>query len=487
MAIRHTDVLVVGGELAGAVTAAVCARAGRRVVVLDDDECDDMVAAGVVVPPPDDFCPALESLSRAMAPLEALGQRQDLKRVLPVADGGFQVLHPAHRLDVFLDAERRLRDLRRECGEAAEAVQASLSNRDGSEDAVQALVDHHDAMAVDGFFATRRVRGAWRDGVRGEHVPTLALPPSQGWLADALHGGLAFLSASSQTPAVFQQRLLRALVAGVHVSPLGFRRTLRNQLLEAARQRGTDVIHDEHAAAFVVDGGRVSEVRLSGRNDALSARVVVDATLSRDVRDRISPEKYAARLDAVGGLARPARIRAGVSWVVRRAGLPPGLGARALLAAEDDQPGGGVALLGCLRAPLAADTRKPVPALAVVSASVICDPMQLQAAVERLVTRLERLLPFTRRHVVAELRTTEDTARLAPALYAGPDEPMALGGRGTDGGIKHFFRAGRDVAPALGVEGELWAGHAVAQRAEKFLSRRPLFGGTGGEAAQGLR
>src|SRR5689334_22511917 len=127
MPIRHTDVLIVGGELAGAVAAAMLARTGKRVVLLEEGEGDDAeVAANVVVPPLDDLCPSLDHLPRAMAPLETLGQRQDLRRTVPLSTQPLQVLHPAHRLDLPADVTARRLELRREAGDAGARAAAAL-------------------------------------------------------------------------------------------------------------------------------------------------------------------------------------------------------------------------------------------------------------------------------------------------------------------------------------------------------------------------
>lgn len=138
-------------------------------------------------------------------------------------------------------------------------------------------------------------------------------------------------------------------------------------------------------------------------------------------------------------------------------------------------------LLCVTRDPLAADTRKPNAALAVLSVCVVAPPADVTAAVATAQARLERLFPFTAAHVVERQVTGDKHAPLPTPVYDGPQQAWMLGGRGPLGGLKGLYRAGRDVAPSLGLEGELWAGHAVAQRIEKALSKRPLFGGAAEE------
>ncbi|MEW5853215.1 MAG: hypothetical protein AB2A00_30825 [Myxococcota bacterium] len=490
MAIRHTDVLIIGGELSGAVAAAVCARAGRRVVVLEEGEgADDVAVGGVLVPPVDDLWPNLDGLARAKGVLEALAMHGELRRIMPLSDVSVQVLHPEHRLDLFAEPARRKADLLREAGEAGAQAASRLDEDVQEERLASAVVDTVDPLTDVGFFATRRVKGAYRDAYTPVKTSrALEHGADVDWLRAGLGGALAFLSNGASPPPAVQSRLVRALLMGVHVSPVGGRAALRQLLLDAAKQRGAEIIRDERVAALVVDSGRISEVRMGGRGEARSAKVIVDATWSRDLGERVSPEKHAKRLEQAMGSVQPERVRAAVAWVVKKEGVPPGLGERAILHADGEGPGSEPALLLCERQPVHPETRKVVPGLSVISASVPVAPGDVDAACARLSARLDALLPFTRKHLV-EARNL-GAARLEAsrtAIYRGPEEPMELGGRGLEGGLKGLLRAGRDVAPALGVEGELWAGHAAAIWAEKMLSRKPLFGGQADESPSGPR
>jgi hypothetical protein len=119
-----------------------------------------------------------------------------------------------------------------------------------------------------------------------------------------------------------------------------------------------------------------------------------------------------------------------------------------------------------------------VPGLGVLSLSTVVAPSEVAEACARLEARLDHLLPFTRRHLVAARQvglSPRDVAR--HGLFAGPLEPWVLGGRGLGGGLKRLIRAGRDVAPVMGVEGELWAGQAAAKAAERIVLKRSWFGG----------
>lgn len=486
MAIRHTDVLVVGGELAGAVAAATVARAGKRVVVLEEGEGDDSEVAGnVIVPPVDDLWPALDGLARAMNPLEALGQKQDLRRTIPFSTRALQILHPEHRLDLFTDPALRAADLRREAGEPGAINARNLDDADDVAKAAFTVVESLDPFVPEGFFADRRTRARYRETLpTTRDVPALSGPPELRWLTDTLKGALPFVSNSVDTPPWAVQRLLKALMGGVHVSPLGVRNALRAQLLELARQRGAEIIREERVAAFVVEGGRISEVRLAQRSDAISPKAVIDATWARDVRDRVSPEKHARKLDAMFVNTPIKRVRVGIAWAVKKEGVPPGLGERALVAATGTGPGDDVALLSCTRQPLNVDSRKPVPNLAVLSLCTHVDQGQADNGIARLTERLKQLFPFTERHLVEARSDGKSKFRIAHgAIYGTPEDPSLLGGRGIDGGLKGLFRAGRDVAPVLGAEGEIWAGHAAAVLAERLVSKKPLFGGQAAEPA----
>ena len=86
-----------------------------------------------------------------------------------------------------------------------------------------------------------------------------------------------------------------------------------------------------------------------------------------------------------------------------------------------------------------------------------------EATADALERRLERLFPFARDHVVARDRSVGMDAWCAlPTYQVSKSSEHPLGGRRPHTGFSNLFRAGRDLAPRLGLAGELAAARSVA-------------------------
>src|SRR5262244_3145073 len=124
---RHVyDVLVLGAEVGGALTAALLAKRGLRVLWAEHAQLASgyehegfLFASPPYVVPPFRTWPMVESC------FTELGLTTGFQRSLKPA-GPWQIILPRHRLDLPVDAPRRLAELQREFGSAGSRVAETL-------------------------------------------------------------------------------------------------------------------------------------------------------------------------------------------------------------------------------------------------------------------------------------------------------------------------------------------------------------------------
>ena len=106
---RHSyDVAVVGGQLAGAIAAALLARRGMKVLYVEHDGTGPGYQhEGWLLPYAPCVFPAFKSVAALEETLEELGLNTEAHRTLKVPAPALQLLLPDERVDLFADPTRR--------------------------------------------------------------------------------------------------------------------------------------------------------------------------------------------------------------------------------------------------------------------------------------------------------------------------------------------------------------------------------------------
>jgi phytoene dehydrogenase-like protein len=469
MSRRVFDVVVVGGELCGLAAAALLAHAGKRVALIDED---DRVARVLG----DRLCPVAPSLWRmpqqgpVAAVFEGLGLKADARRLLGDTTGLGVVDDDDLRCVVPTGEEARVRELSRCFGATrGAALAAKLDAFDGG--ARAALVAELATLHEDGWwFEARRARrrvaalgDAGRlegvdDGVRALWGDGDALAPVVGQLrhfvqcrADADVRGLAGFVAASQ------------LCAGVPTAvPLGARPALHDLLRHFVLHHGGEAIADR-VESFAVDGSRVTTLTTTAQRLEILPRVVIDATVTRDLATRLPPSRRQAKLLAQQGRVTDAGAALAVRWLLPARALPRGMPPTLLVLAE----GGPPVLVAVSPGALPADAGKTThldDRLVCVAATATTPDTDLLSDV------LRRVLPFADDAVRA--RDVVD-ARGFHGPYTAAEAPHHLGGRRPRTPFKNLMRAGRDLAPHFGIDGEIVAARSVVALVDRALPPPP--------------
>ena len=476
------DVVVVGGELCGLAAAALLALARRRVVVIEDGDDGCAHRLGDRNAPVAPTLWRLPATGAAVGVLDALGLKNDARRVLGESGGLGIIDDPDLRILVSPSEDGRLRELVRAFGDVdgtqqAQALGALRADRRNA--VLQELAClHEDGWLLESRRAGARVRayGALADvdgddddvkrlGNAGLFVAGRQLAPFVQWRGDGHATGLAGFIAATH------------LQTGVPVATrggLGVRPALRALLLDVLRQHGGEFLSDR-VQSLRVEGKRCTLLQTAGRQE-IQGRAIVDATVARDLvtRAAASPltDRWRAAQDHVEAVADGVSVR----WLLPARVLPRGLAPMSLVLRE---PPARPMLVGVYAGAALVEARGSVldEAKVCVVASTHCGGASTQAAAAAVEDQLDSLLPFARGQVAAkdELSGAGVASALCGFVVRQAEHPLF--GRRPRLPLDNIFRAGRDLAPAFGVDGELVAARSVASLVEKITS------GSGGARA----
>jgi phytoene dehydrogenase-like protein len=470
---RHVyDVIVVGGQLAGALTTALLARQGVQTLLAPHDGLSAPYLCGEWRLPHAPFVlPPIRTLPVLEEQLSALGLTSTAQRLLKAPP--LQVLEPRSRFERAPDEAARAKEFSRAFGEDADAAETAWRQAVDAAAASEPFFAARPELPPQGFVASwrfkrlvSRIGGLDADTPLPESSPLRRLLP---WAAPVEAAGR-----------LTRARALGHLLAGPTVVA-GGREGLLALLHERARELGADVLPPSEAVdALVFDGKVASGVRL-GRGETVYRAPMVVAACDLDVLAPLLPDARRAAADPLLLRVESRRCLFTLNVVLPERALPRGLGELAVV--RHDAFDGGLALLQVSAARTAADSEAADLRLLTVSVPA---PLRLgtdgepaiRGFIDSLWAALEDVLPFTRRHVVLE-----STPWLhAPGVTAGRGEPTPLCALPQDSRLgvsalttgtpwKRLVLASRQVLPGLGVEGEALAAARAVRLIEATLKK----------------
>ncbi len=467
-----TDVVVVGGELCGLAAAAVIAHGHKNVVVLGDGEPPDVLPLG------DRLAPVAPTLWRfpaggpGAALVDGLGLKQDARRVLGDPVGLGIVDDPDVRMQVEFASPAREAELGRVFGEAGAKVAALLHEL--PLDQRHKLLLEAGLLHQEGFFEKRRAKK--RQALLGAAGSFDAPDPATSSLVDTgLGAALPYIVPFVQGLGTSSVQGLGGYLAAIPLAAgaqpsarggLGPRHAMKELLRGVIRGHGGDILERERVVNVHVDGKSVLRIETSGAND-YQAKAIIDATSRRDFTERIPAGRRRDKMLAAEAAIPVVSEAIVVRWLVHVSAVPRGM--PPLLLALPQDPAGTAVLVGTFAGLPPKEGNKTAavddPLVAVV-AMTLCQvgPVQdAERAAELLDQRLGELMPFARQHIKATDRLCGPQAQGIHPLYAAVLKPEhILLGRRPGTGFVNVFRAGRDLAPPLGVDGELVAAKSVA-------------------------
>jgi hypothetical protein len=223
-------------------------------------------------------------------------------------------------------------------------------------------------------------------------------------------------------------------------------------------------VRRDRVAAIELKGKVVTALRTEHKSDEIVPVAVVDATSARDLVDRLPSGRAREKLLTQQGRVVVSGGATAVRWLVPVRALPRGI-PPSLLILDD---AGALPILAsiCMGAPLS-DTGKGAHLDDTHVCVVAVGATRESGAVEEA---LVRLMPFCRG--AAKANDVVDASAVA-GHFEIKDSEHVLGGRRPRTVLKNLVRAGRDLAPAWGTDGELVAARAVHSLVQKQFPKVP--------------
>lgn len=472
---RHVyDVLIIGGQLGGALAAALFAKRGLQVLYVPHDGLGQPYAHGEArLPHAPFFVPPLKAVPAFDEALQELGINAAVGRLLQPAP--LQVLEQDRWYELTHDEKRRGPELARAFGDDAERFDEGMRKAQSAAEASDSFFQAHPDLPPEGFF------GRWKFKRSLGRFPGLGLdtPLPSDSIVQRL---LPFVTSLEGSSALSRARALGRALAGPAVLQ-GGREALWGALAERARELGADVLApDEPVERIALDGATVG-VRL-GKGDTTYRAGFLVAAMDLDVLTRLVPEKSQKAAAKLLPTVSAQKALVTLNLVLPEKALPRGLGALALVDAP--QLEGGALLLQVGPGPKPEDRVLTVSVQASTGLRAGGEPA-VRALLSQVHAALARVMPFTRQHVTLESTPWVDAAAIVagraevhPLYPAPPTGWLGVTAATTSAPWKRVMLASRQVLPGLGFEGEVLAAQRAVKRVELALKKNdPLKRKTG--------
>jgi phytoene dehydrogenase-like protein len=482
---RHIyEVIALGGQLGGALAAALLAKRGYRVLLVDHDGLGHGYEHdGFVLPYAPFVSPPLKTMPVIGAALQELGLSVTIQRAIKPHRPDLQLVFDKHRLDLHAHPERRNAELVREFGGSGAGVGDQITAIATQHEQSDGFLKHFDDLPPDGALSVWRARREVKKRPELQLAPALSAESAP---ADLIRRMLPFLTwlEDADTP-LAQTRPLSQVLRSPSRFP-GGHEGLRDLIVKKLVDLGGDVLSADTTDAYVVDelafdGSRLVGVQVLQSSNVYRASSVIAATDAGALRRLVADKKRHRALVEVLDLVRTRKFLYAVNWVVPVDVLPRAMGELVLVDTADDLSTLLVQLHGARRTTGEEDrVLRVVCAGAFVPASVreLGEP-KLQALKKQIEAHLERLMPFVREHVVLSSAPYLDAdsvrgSRLLPhpLLQLDVERFAGVTGLSPRTPIRNLFLASREVLPGLGLEGELLAGVRAARMVDELLNKK---------------
>jgi len=483
---RVYDVIVVGGQLGGAMAAALLAKRGYRVMLVEHDGMGYGYEHGSFLLPYAPFvAPQLRTMPQVEEAFAELGLTTTIQRSLKSHVPDLQLILPKARIDLLHDEGKRLAELQRVFGNRGEQLNAELKNAAARHEQSDPFFKERPELPPNG------VLEAWALKKQIRKYPALEAAFDLGEGESPMGVLLELLpfvtyAAAARGPLPAARTLSQVLKSSTRYP--GGREGLRELLCRRLLDLGGDLLWRESAESSIVEsltfeGGKLVGIQILRSDNLYRSAYMVGATDSAALRRLIADKKPQRKLIELLDLSVVKQFLFAVNWVVDADAIPRGMGDLLLFDTGDQdlEP-----VLIQLHNARRIGSKAEDDAVRVVTAGVFVPATArdlgegyLKLLADRISSHLNDLMPFAKQHLLLSSAPYLDAggvrgARLLPHPLFEVDAEDYLGvtGLSQETPLKNLFLANREVLPGLGLEGEFLAGIRAAKLVQEAMRKK---------------
>jgi hypothetical protein len=475
MAFLHTDICIIGNELAGIVAGALLAHSGKRVVVIDPEGPYETAPIKDYLAPTFPMFWQIPKFGSLLPIFDALEIRTELRqRFLPRSEFAL-MLNEEERMTFYPHAANWRKELVRVFGQEGDELFLRLERLEPWREELRlrkkmasleysllarlieqrrAAQFEHSEPAITNEKHLELLKQTVLDPYIDALRPFLRYP--SGALgnnnAGAFDVAIQFLASGAQLPFFPGE------------SPYA---TLRLLFEDAILRHGGEILRHTSVAEIEGRGSFIKCIKTNGRKHFLP-NVVINASSNNQLSLLLRNEKQATCIASEEEAFRPEGGATILRWLLPRSALPRALPSLAVHTEQYASP----AMLGLFQGRHLQSSR--VTSIfstehSAEAAPVVAVLMLLDGSEEDASRRMQYLMPFAKNHLIASDCIEKTHSVSLWPYYKNAVEKGTVRERSMYSKLWNIFRAGRDVAPSLGLNGELMVGAQAAKATAVYL------------------
>ncbi|MFT7626332.1 MAG: phytoene dehydrogenase-like protein, partial [Myxococcota bacterium] len=469
MSDAYYDVVVVGTELPGLITAAMLAKKNYRVLVVGHGHSNnEFIHEGFRCIRRPWLFSGFETSTPIKKVFAELALSLEMHNRPKPFDPFYQIVMPKARIDVAAKESVFQRELQREFPDDVDKIQHFYRVVREANTRLNTLLELDMVMPPEGYFETRNFRKATEGLLDGLVDPLSAFPPGHPFRPFVL---APYLFATSCTVAPYSAL---QLIRSVHHLGRGLYRieggidALKRIFLDKVKNNCGDYRDKSQVERFVMKRGKVKELVIRDRREVIGCDVVICNTDIKRFFNLIPEEAQKQRFHLKVLELQPTHWLYTVNFALRSEAIPTGMGEHAFVVGDPDGPMEGDNLLLCCVDPAGEQPEKGTTVLSVTArlpARTVRPTLEnIDLHNQRIAHRLQTLFPFFNEHLLSAASAwvgTEkrgrnqfvDTTQFVPVYGQPLEDTFDLTAIASRTAYKNVLIAGDHLDSGLGFEG----------------------------------